>query len=62
VHRHRWIALDPDRPAQAVDGQALDEVVGSLGFAVEQEVVSIIPDDEIEQAFALRRQQPGPDR
>src|SRR5690242_4067940 len=30
MHCKRWIALDPDRPSQAVDGQALDEVVGCL--------------------------------
>ena len=51
-----------DRAAQAVDRQALDQIVGGLGFAVEQQVVAVGPDDEIEQAFALRRQQPGPDR
>ena len=56
------IALDRDRPAQAIDRQPLDQVVGGLGLAIEQQIVAIGPDDEIEQAFALRRQQPGPDR
>ena len=56
------IALDPDRAAQAIDRQALDEVVGRRGLAIEQQIVAIVPDDEIEQAFALRREQPGPDR
>ena len=35
------VALDRDRAAQAVDCQALDEVVGGFGFAVEQQVVAV---------------------
>ena len=34
----------------------------AVGFAIEQQIVAVRPDDEVEQAFALRRQQPGPDR
>ena len=41
--------------AQAVDRQPLDQIVGRLRLAIEQQVVAIRPDDEIEQAFALRR-------
>ena len=62
VDRQRVVALDRDRPAQAVDRQALDQVVRRVGLAIEQQVVLIRPDQEIEQAFALRRQQSGPDR
>ena len=62
VHGKRRIALDADRPAQAVDRQPLDQIVGSRRFAVEQQVLAVGPDDEVEQALALRRQQPGPDR
>ena len=54
------VALDPDRPPQAIDSQALDQVFGGRGLAVEQQVLAIRPDDEVEQAFTLRRQKPGP--
>jgi hypothetical protein len=36
MHRQRSVALDADRAAEAVDRQALDEVVGRGGFAIEQ--------------------------
>ena len=62
VDRHRWIAFDRDRAAQAVDGEALDQVVRRGRLAVEQQVVAVAPDNEIEQAFALRGQQAGPHR
>ena len=62
MDREPVVALDADRAAQAVDRQALDQVVRRLGLAVEQQVVAVGPDDEVEQAFALRRQQAGPDR
>ena len=58
----RLVALDADRPPQPVDGEALDQIVGRLGLAIEQQIVAVVPDEEIEQAFALRREQPGPDR
>ena len=56
------VALDRDRAAQAIDREALDEVVGGSGLAIEQQILAIGPDEEIEQAFALRSEQPGPDR
>ena len=56
------IALNPDRPPQSIDRQPLDEIVHGLRFAVEQQVVALAPDDEVEQAFALWREQPRPDR
>ena len=62
MHGNRGIALDPDGAAQAIDRQALDQIVGRGGFAVEQQVVAIAPHEEVEQAFALRRQQARPDR
>ncbi len=62
MDRQRIVALDPDRPAQAIDRQALDQVVGRRGLAVEQQVVAVCPDDEVEQALALRRQQARPHR
>ena len=58
----RCVALDLDRPAQAVDGEALDEVVDSGGFAIEKQVFAVRPDDEIEQALALRGEQASPNR
>ena len=60
--RQVLIALDADRPPQPIERQALDQIVRRLGFAVEQQVIAIRPHEKIEQAFALRRQKPGPDR
>ena len=66
MHREGRVALDQDRPAQAVDRQALHKIVGGGGFAVEQQIVARVlvtwPDDEVEQALALRGQQARPDR
>ena len=50
MDRERLLALDRDRPAQAVERQPLGEVVGGFGLAIEQEVVAVGPDEEIEQA------------
>ncbi len=62
VHAERRIAFDGNGTAQSVDGQPFDKVIRSVVFAVEQEVVAVGPDEEIEQALALRREQPGPHR
>ena len=62
VHGNSRLTPDPDRPAEAVDRQPLHEVVGGLRLAVQKQVFAIGPDDEVEQAFALRRQQARPDR
>ena len=62
MDREARIARDRDRPPQPVNGQPLDQVVRRLRFAIEQQIVAVAPDEEIEQAFALGRQQPGPDR
>ena len=43
--------VDRDRAAQAIDRQALDEVVRGLGLAIEQQVVAIGPDEEIERGI-----------
>ena len=59
MDRERALALDRDRPAQAINRQALDEIIRRFGFAIDEEVVAIGPDDEVEQAFALRGQQPA---
>jgi hypothetical protein len=56
------VALDTDWPPQPVDRQALDEVIGRFGLAIEQQIIAIGPDDEVEQALALRGQQASPDR
>ena len=56
------IPLDRDWPAKAIDAQPLDQVRGGFGLAVEEEIFAVCPDDEIEQTFALWRQQAGPDR
>ena len=58
----RIVAVDRDRAAQAVDRQALDQVVGSFGFAVEQQIVAVVPDEKIEQALALRASAAQPRR
>jgi hypothetical protein len=62
MHSQRIVSIDADRAAQAVDRQPLDQVLGCRGLAIEQEVVAVGPHEEIEQAFALRSQQPRPDR
>ncbi len=62
MHGNRRIALNADRAAQAINRQAPDQIFGRIRLAVEQDIVAICPDDEVEQALALRRQQPGPDR
>ena len=62
MNSERGVALNPDRPAQAVDGQALDQVVHSSGFAVEKQIVPVRPHHKIEQALALWREQSGPYR
>ena len=56
------VALDADRATQPIDQKALDQIVGCGRLAIEQQIVAIRPDEKIEQAFALRRQQPRPDR
>ena len=56
------VSLDADCAAQAIDCESLDEIVRSIRLAVEQQVFALAPDDEVEQAFALRRQQSRPDR
>ena len=53
------IPLNSDRPPEAVNAEALDKVVRRLRLAIEQEAVAILPDHEVEQAFALRREKPA---
>jgi hypothetical protein len=61
VNCERVVPDDDDGPAQTVDGQAADQIVGGIRFAIEQHVFAVIPDDEIEQALPLRREQRRPD-
>ena len=61
MHGERRVALDADRTSKAIDGQALDHVFDRVCLAVEQQVIAVVPDHEVEQAFALRAQEPGPD-
>jgi len=56
------IAGDSDRAPEPVHCEPLDEIVGRVRLAVEQEIVAVAPDNEVEQAFALRSEQAGPDR
>ena len=56
----RFVAIDPDRTAQPVDRQALDQISRRVFFAVEKNVLAVTPDEKIEQALALRRQQSRP--
>ena len=60
MHRPRLVARDRDRTAQAIEGEALGQCLGDIGFAVEQHVLAVRPDDEVEERLALRGQQPGP--
>ena len=62
LFRQLWVDGNLDRPAQPIDVEALDEVVGSGGFAVEQQILSVAPHKEVEQALALRRKESGPHR
>src|SRR5918993_5422030 len=62
VHCNSGLPVDSDRPAQPVDRQPLHKVVGGSRLAVEKQVLAFGPHDEVEQAFALWRQQSGPDR
>src|SRR5689334_18962654 len=62
MHPQRCVTLNPDRPAQTVNRESLDEIVGRCRFAVEQQIIAIIPDYEVEQALALRREKPRPSR
>jgi len=55
------IALDLDRTSQAVDRQPLYQVAGSLRFAIKQQIISVRPNQKVEQAFSLGGQQTGPD-
>ena len=61
MHGQCRLPLDADGLAQAVDRQAFYDVVRGVGFAVEQQILSIAPHDEVEQALALRRKEAGPD-
>jgi hypothetical protein len=62
MYRQAIVEFDPDRPAKAIDRQPLDKVGRCFFLAIEQQVVAIRPDQEIEQALALRRQKSRPDR
>ncbi len=62
MHRNSGLALDTDRSTQPVDRQPLHKVVRRLLSAVEKQALVVGPDDEVEKAFALRRQQSGPNR
>ena len=62
MDRDRGVALNPDGPPKSIDGEPLDQILGRFGFAVEQQLVAIIPYQEIEQALPLRRQKPSPNR
>src|SRR5262245_34403945 len=61
MDRQAIVELDRNRASEAIKRQPFGEVARGLGLAIEQQVVAIVPDKEIEQAFALRGQQPGPD-
>ena len=43
MHGKAVIPLDPDRPPQPVDGQPLDEIVGRLRFAIDEQIVAVAP-------------------
>ena len=62
MDRDRGVEFNSDGPPKSIDGEPLDQILGGLGFAVEQQIVAIIPDQEIEQALPLRRQKPSPNR
>src|SRR3546814_4628259 len=62
MHRKPVFAREADRAAQAIEGQALGEIVDGLPLAIDQQVVLVAPDQEIEQHLPLRRQQPRPHR
>lgn len=55
-------AFDNDLAAQAVERQPFGEIARCGVLAVDQQIVAIGPDQEIEQAFALRGQQCRPHR
>ncbi len=42
------VAHNRDLAAQAIERQALDQLIGSIGFAIEQQIFAISPDDEVE--------------
>src|SRR3546814_14656498 len=56
------LALDGDRAAQAIEGQPPGKVVRGGALAINQQIGLVAPDQEIEQHFALRRQQRRPHR
>ncbi len=62
MDRDRRVEFNPDGSPKTIDGEPFDQILGGFGFAVEQQVVAAIPDQEIEQALTLRRQKPRPDR
>ena len=60
VHGHACIDRDRDLAAQAVERQPLGQILGRIGFAIDQHFPGGAgPYEEIEQRLALRRQQPG---
>ena len=63
VHADLFVHRNVDFPAQSIEREALDQFLGKLRFAVEQELsVACRPDDHVEQRLALRSQQAGIDR
>ncbi len=56
------IARDRDLPAQAIERQALHQLIGRIRLAIEDQPLPVRPDEEIEQRLALRGEQPGPGR
>jgi hypothetical protein len=62
MHAKPFLAADPDRPAQAIEGEAAGEVVRGFALAVDQHVVAFGPEDEIEQRLALGAEQARPER
>src|SRR6185437_10727452 len=62
VHRERASPFDHELAPEPIDRQALDEIVRGFLFAIEKQVLTVVPDDEIEQAFALGREQSRPHR
>jgi hypothetical protein len=56
------VARDYKLAAKAIEQQALDQLVGHLALAIEQQIAAPArPYEEVEQRLALRREEPGVD-
>ena len=62
MHGEALLARDDDLAPQPIERQPPGKVVSRRGFAIDQHIIAVGPEDEVEQRLALRRQQPGPER